>query len=146
MSIEAIKQAIEALDIAQASQERCRILREKTLAAYPTLRAAITEAALQQLTDVQQEIEQETVALKHKHEWFTTGVTEPGQYRCIHCGAWAKEIDPPRREWVGLTDEEVEGCIDESFEYALDRGNIPNRYVTRYARAIEAKLKEKNNG
>ena len=35
--------------------------------------------------------EAEPVALKHRHEWFRTGGMEPGQFRCIHCGVWAKE-------------------------------------------------------
>jgi hypothetical protein len=51
-----------------------------------------------------------------------------------------------RREWVGLTDEEFVGAIDEDFDFGLDNGNVSNVYVIRYARAIEAKLKEKNNG
>ena len=29
--------------------------------------------------------------VKHKHQWFSTGAMEPGEMRCIHCGAWAKE-------------------------------------------------------
>jgi hypothetical protein len=40
---------------------------------------------------------------------------------------------PPKREWVGLTDEEIKQCIDS-------RGG----FVEDFARAIEAKLKEKN--
>lgn len=42
---------------------------------------------------------------------------------------------PPKRE--PLTDEEIESCIDEGFEYGLDRGNISNKPVIRFARAIE---------
>lgn len=43
----------------------------------------------------------------------------------------------PKREWVGLTDEEIT---------ALKRNG--ERYISSqdFARAIEAKLKEKNNG
>jgi hypothetical protein len=51
----------------------------------------------------------------------------------------------PQREWVGLTDEEIEGAIDEDFAFGLGNGNLSNEYVIRYARVIEAKLKEKNN-
>lgn len=39
---------------------------------------------------------------------------------------------PPPREWQGLTDEEIEDCMEMS--------------IQRTCRAIEAKLKEKNNG
>ncbi len=46
-------------------------------------------------------------------------------------GTWTKLYTaPPKREWVGLTDEEV-------WDLYTDRGNV-------FARAIEAKLKEKN--
>ena len=41
---------------------------------------------------------------------------------------------PPRKEWVGLTEDEV------SLIYAE-----PQTHVGQYARAIEAKLKEKNS-
>jgi len=40
---------------------------------------------------------------------------------------------PPRREWVGLTDEEINLIYDR-----------PHIYFTQYAKDIEAKLKEKN--
>ena len=50
----------------------------------------------------------------------------------------------PEREWVGLTDEEIEGAIDDGFAFGLDDGNVSNQAVIRYVRVIEAKLKEKN--
>lgn len=43
---------------------------------------------------------------------------------------------PPKKEWVGLTDEEIHG-ID---------GYEEDRKMYRFARVIEAKLKEKNRG
>ena len=43
-------------------------------------------------------------------------------------------VPPPQREWVGLTDEEMQQACYETFSY--------DPYVI--ARAIEAKLKEKN--
>ena len=40
----------------------------------------------------------EPVEVPHRHEWFSTGGMEPGQMRCIHCGAWGRSaatlIDP----------------------------------------------------
>jgi hypothetical protein len=51
---------------------------------------------------------------------------------------------PPKREWVGLTDEEIQdlGYLSEKFDASnsewFDRWG--------FARAIEAKLKEKNGG
>ncbi len=49
-----------------------------------------------------------------------------------------------QKEWIGLTDEEIEGAIDDGFAFGLNDGNVSNEYVIRYARAIEAKLKELN--
>ena len=40
---------------------------------------------------------------------------------------------PPRREWVGLTDEEINLIYAE-----------PQTHVGQYAKAIEAKLRDKN--
>ena len=51
----------------------------------------------------------------------------------------------PEREWVGLTDEEIESAIDDGFAFGLNDGNVSNDYVIRYVRVIEAKLKEKNH-
>ena len=48
------------------------------------------------------------------------------------------------RPWVGLTDDEIEGAIDDGFAFGLNDGNVSNDYVIRYVRVIEAKLKEKN--
>lgn len=55
---------------------------------------------------------------------------------------------PPRREWQGLTKEEIieavrESDLDWHRGWTLEDGE-PNRY-TKLARAIEAALKEKNH-
>jgi len=42
----------------------------------------------------------------------------------------------PKEEWVGLTDQE----IDECFEFIIEE----DAQAIKFARAIEAKLKEKN--
>lgn len=47
---------------------------------------------------------------------------------------------PPKKEWVGLTDEDREWCDEHS------HGNTSWAKQKAYGRAIEAKLKEKNNG
>ena len=46
---------------------------------------------------------------------------------------------PPQREWVGLTDEEIRDCLGP------EAVCIPPGW-SRLTRAIEAKLKDKNNG
>ena len=47
----------------------------------------------------------------------------------------------PKREWVSLTDEE----IDKKY-WAMPRINKPQPTQLEFARAIEQLLKEKNNG
>lgn len=47
----------------------------------------------------------------------------------------ASKLLPPKKEWVGLTDYEIVGIA------SLNQSNNFS-----FARAIEAKLKEKNNG
>ena len=61
--------------------------------------------------------------------------------QCERCG----EVNPaeihtcsPQREWVGLTDEEI---LEEYRQSYGDDGDLTDVY---FARAIEAKLKEKN--
>ena len=48
---------------------------------------------------------------------------------------------PPKREWVGLTDEEINDCIKFPNRNLFARDGTTSQ---RIARAIEAKLKEKN--
>ena len=52
---------------------------------------------------------------------------------------FGKNKDAPQREWVGLTDEQIEVIAKN---YALGNPTTP----LHFARAIEAKLKEKNGG
>ena len=55
---------------------------------------------------------------------------------------WIKASDFHRqkKEWVGLTDEEI---LEEYRQAYGDDGDLTDVY---FARAIESKLKEKNNG
>lgn len=48
-----------------------------------------------------------------------------------------------QRTWVGLTDEEIKPCWHEACQTDLE---LTSQLVVYFARAIEAKLKEKNNG
>ena len=79
--------------------------------------------------------EQEPVKIAHRHEWFRTGEMKVGQMRCISCGAWSQE-EITQRTWVGLTDEEITTTSKET--------HFEPKPVTAFARAIEAKLKDKN--
>jgi hypothetical protein len=58
-------------------------------------------------------------------------------------GRFAEQPPAAQRQWVGLTDEEVNDCIKFPRRNLLARDGTTSQ---RIARAIEAKLKEKNNG
>ena len=49
---------------------------------------------------------------------------------------------PPKKEWVGLTDEEIYDCEEE---VGMPQYEISSADLYAFARAIEAKLKEKNH-
>lgn len=59
-------------------------------------------------------------------------------------GAIALYEHPPQRQWVGLTDEDIEE-ISNSVPVD-DISCHTDTWHIKFARAIEAKLKEKNNG
>ena len=57
---------------------------------------------------------------------------------------------PPSREWISLSDDEITSLEYDHVSYeTFDEGEYGteiNIYTKEFARAIEAKLKEKNNG
>jgi len=70
-----------------------------------------------------------------------------------NCEKWSSTMDEDdddiqdyKKPWVGLTHEKIKGAIDDGFAFGLNDGNVSNKYVIRYARVIEAKLRSKNNG
>jgi hypothetical protein len=122
--------------------------------AIAALAEALTEEALQRLTDANQEIEaaleqpeQEPVAWCDIEEDGTIhGLrywSEPG--RREH----ALYTHPPRREWRGLTDQEMHGLYRRAgLETYYPRDGVVQyeyeRRLDEYARAIEAALRSKN--
>lgn len=166
MSIEAMKQALDAFE-----EIYCLWPAEQVVSkARETLRAAIAEASMQRLTDVQQEMDcygdgnvyrgqrssdsqAQTIRVKH----------EPGAWHhpdcedaCIAC-LIEREVEesygtqglsylrrhvvaPLRREWVGLTDEEI-----AKLHYATEAQFMGTFKIEDIYHAIEAKLKEKNS-
>ena len=91
------------------------------------------------------EPEQEPVATLWQHgETGRTRITMPDDI--TDCDArWFKASDlytspPPQRTWVGLTDEEVAEVAIKSQD-----GISPHDDTLRFARAIEAKLRSKND-
>ena len=50
---------------------------------------------------------------------------------------------PPRREWRGLTDEQLLYVYNELPNWGMDMDRLPPK-LKQFARAIEAALKERN--
>jgi hypothetical protein len=99
------------------------------------------------------EVEQEPVAVKHMMEWvaFLKARSDNGQHKQIPsnlsagaCWDLAVELEQfinthpqPKREWVGLTNDEIYLCTNH-----IDRNK--RGWANDFARALEAKLKDKN--
>jgi len=121
MSIEAMKQALEALDSKHdMTKAEWRVLQYR---AFNALRAAIAEA------EKQEPFAWMILNSLGDDEGITyyqpSGDLLPGwAYKPIY-------THPPRREWVGLTDEDMALCESEE--------------DVQFVRAIAAKLKEKNS-
>jgi hypothetical protein len=104
-----------------------------------TVEQAEKESTLQEISDIGQKIEQKPVA-------WVRDLTSP-QPHCVTSMKYLSIADtdaiikyipvytsPPKREWVGLTDKEI---------FHADNAG---QGLIEFARAIEAKLKDKNNG
>jgi hypothetical protein len=66
------------------------------------------------------------------HLWHYCGSKRQQAWQCGYCQAWRFTEPVAKREWVGLTRDEVLN-IEETAAHPLE-----------FYRAIEAKLKEKN--
>jgi hypothetical protein len=78
---------------------------------------------------------QETIA-----KWIKANTEHRQWYICPKCSYQAPRF---RDEWVGLTDDEVD---DVGCDFATLGGDIEGKNWFVFYLAIEAKLKEKNNG
>jgi hypothetical protein len=137
MSIEAMKQALEALYELVTLFDRTResgclpMQLVRANATQKILRAAIAEASMQRLTDVQQEMDCYGDGNVYRGQRSSDSKTQT-----IYEGSFPEkiwEVVPPRREWVGLTKDEA---------WEISQHNADDY---EYYRAIEAKLKEKNS-
>jgi len=54
--------------------------------------------------------------------------------KSVECMCGICKLGPQQRTWVGLTDEEIQECLQ----------GLPTQTIDVYARRIEAKLKQKN--
>ena len=137
MSIEAMKQAIEALENVRIDYDfHGNPLDEDNKQIEPaitSLRQAIAEAEKQEPLEYWNAVEG-WVKLDEVREHFDS----------VNCGTIYKNNGEgrvplythpqPKREWVGLTDEEIDEAVKSC--------NTTDTY--KYFRAVEAKLKEKN--
>ena len=99
--------------------------------------------------DISQERVDETAKCGHEPVAYVSGyhdgycvVTPINPATVFSVGTAFSYTAPPKREWVGLTDEEIFDIADKfgSFQY----GDAQGHKRLDYAKAIEAKLKEKN--
>jgi hypothetical protein len=120
---EAAQQALEALE--NTTPTGFNMERDKQFfAAITALRAALAQQ------------EQEPVAW----QWLNSAYFRKKPPANAESGAWNPlYTTPPRREWQSLTEEEI---LLTSVEFAASH----QQDDVAFARAIEAKLKEKNNG
>ena len=117
MSIEAMKQALEALEVATTPLARDR--------------QTVLKAQIELLLAIEQAEKQEPVAWKERHTTFCNTSKDlcDGDPIPLYTA-------PPKREWVGLTDEERE------YLWSITPIEDEDRFA--FVLAVEAKLKEKN--
>ncbi len=149
MSLEAMKQALDLVVKSKRYAEECsHMASQEDCDHFDTvaenLRKAIQEEALRNVQRIGQEIEQEPEAVYgYCPECGGKGVMRErrpnGNDKCTngHTYPSCKATHPPQRTWVGLTDEEITALKHNGERYISSQD---------FARAIEAKLKEKNNG
>ena len=147
MNIKAMKHALEVLDESEQHYGSDNALRE----AIQTLRAAIAEASMQRLTDVQQAMEAPRVnqcaevceraklcaiCARGLEEMEQKPAIYPEEARELGLEEIPYYSHPPRREWVGLTDEDHEAFCK--------RSNLHPVVAQALAEYLEANLKERN--
>ena len=79
-------------------------------------------------------------------QWYDSleGTKSQGFAYKAWCAGWEAALKPPKREWVGLTDEEIHEIIDACTPDEAEQDEIND--FARAVRFVEAKLKEKNGG
>ena len=131
---EALKMALEALnkltDVFLDTEGNHGDYEQKALTQGNKTILAIKEALAQP--------EQEPVAWFHLHNCKAYFTTEPSEDMLGNY--WTPlYASPPQREWVGLTEKELDAITDKIIGFNSCCG-----WEEDYARAIEAALKEKN--
>ena len=129
---EALRMALEAMQMyAESERKVLRICDEAITAIKQALAAPVQEPvgwmSNKDFEPIRIRIMQEAYELADSNN--------PEGYNAIKvmCGDVQKMLSP-QRTWVGLTDEEIQECLQ----------GLPTQTIDVYARRIEAKLKQKN--
>jgi hypothetical protein len=141
-------EALEALELNdfsgyEISKHRSDIVDE----ALAELRQAIAEAekaaTLQEVSDIGQEIEKEPVSAKAIFETIIQWDEGAGKRSRIDLAQRIFDLyAPPKREWVGLTDEEIHKIIDDCTPDEAEPEELND--FAKAIFAVEAKLRERN--
>ena len=139
MSREAIEEAIEVLEDASAE-----MLMETGDKNYYVEAIAVLRQALVDADDTSQERVDEIVKDEHEPVAWANSFDLQNFDMKVRTGPDLHHTvplytAPPKREWVGLTDEQIIGLWQDTKEPDGHR-------IERFAHAIEQALKEKNNG
>ena len=117
------------------------------------------ERALWELSRIGQEIEHVhavNISEERVHKTEKNEHAPVGRFAKFSDGIWKEVTDgsagqplytaPPQREWVGLTDDDVEYAIAAIYKgFDINpRNQIEIDYLSRVIKTVEAKLKEKN--
>jgi hypothetical protein len=155
MSISAMKMALEALEYYRSFEDCQPTPASKTI---PALRQALAQEVTTQVTmQVTTEVTKNVDAVNMKQE--RVDETPKGEHEPVARVEYDRKGNiawlfgpiepdgtllytaPPKREWVGLTDEDIEAIADT---IPIDEMGGPSTWHIKFSRSIEAKLKEKN--
>jgi hypothetical protein len=120
MSIEVMKQALETLEYLHT--EKCDYMRRKNLS--DPLRAGMARLAIPAISTLRQAIAE--AEKQEPHSWYSAEhdewMTNKTHKEHEALNSYTHKVGgfdlplyttPPQREWVGLTDEEIEDCYRE---------------------------------
>ena len=138
MSLDAMKQALAALELLAryenpATKIQVRKPRDggSIVTMYPHKVASEAATALRAAIEQAQEPVAHTLNCVCGAVW---DVSPDGVEEMVHAPT------PPPRQWQGLTEQEIKDCEKQ----AMVNGALPFEQRSFFARALEAKLKEKN--
>ena len=141
MTKEALKLALEALEVANSCVDGYYIPKGKThLPEIELASIAIKEALANEALDKMAENARE-LGLDYEPEQDWIERERAVGYREGHMAALAQRTWVNATTWRGLTDEEIKPCWYEACQTDLE---LTSQLVVYFAKAIEAKLKEKN--